>query len=361
MLYNLLYPLTEYMSAFNVFRYITFRTAYAMVTAMLLVLMSGSYFTVKLKKWRFSQLTKGFEPARHKNKEGTPTMGGLIIMFATTASTLLWADLSNRYVWIALFVFASFAIIGFADDYKKTVKHYPKGIHSRTKFFWQSLVAVVAIGLLMLTNKSPDKMLLMLPFVKGLALNLGYMYPLFAWFIVVGTSNAVNLTDGLDGLAIMPAVIAFGAYAIFAYIASNTIWTSYLSVFYVREASELPVFCASMVGAGLGFLWFNSYPASIFMGDVGSLSIGGALGAVAVMVKQEFLLLIVGGLFVAETVSVILQVGYFKLTHGKRIFLMSPLHHHFELKGWSEPKIIVRFWIISLILTIVAVSTLKLR
>ncbi len=361
MLYNLLYPLAEYFSVFNVFRYITFRAAYAIVTSMLIMLIFGTVATELLKKWKLAQQTKGFEPARHKAKEGTPTMGGLIIVAASVISTVMWSDLNNRYVWIVLLIYVGFAAIGFADDYIKTIKRNPLGISGRTKFIAQSVVALLGITLIVTTDKSGNMFSLMMPFFKNVALNLSWIYIFLAWFIIVGTSNAVNLTDGLDGLAIMPAVISFGAFAILAYIAGNVIYTDYLSIFYVKGASEVAIFCGAMVGAGLGFLWFNSYPASIFMGDVGSLSIGGALGAVAVIAKQEVLLALVGGLFVLETMSVILQVGYFKLTHGKRLFRMAPLHHHFELKGWSEPKIIVRFWIVSVIFAIVAMSTLKLR
>lgn len=363
MLYNLLYPLAEYFSAFNVFRYITFRTAYAIVTSLLIMLIFGTMITKLLKKWKLSQISKGFEPARHKAKEGTPTMGGLIIVLAVTVSTLLWADLTNSQVWIALMIFVGFAAIGFVDDYIKTIKRNPMGISSRAKFIAQSAVALGGIALIILTTKSSSEQLfsVLLPLTKQKAIYLSWFYVFFAWFVIVGTSNAVNLTDGLDGLAIMPAVIAFGAFGLLAYVAGNAIYADYLTVYNVKGASELAVFCGAMAGAGFGFLWFNTYPASIFMGDVGSLSIGGALGAVAIMVKQEILLAIIGGLFVVETLSVIIQVTYFKATGGKRFFMMAPLHHHFELKGWSEPKIIVRFWIISFILAIVAMSTLKLR
>ena len=361
MLYNLFYPLAEYFSVFNVFRYITFRAAYAIVTSMLIMLVFGTLVTEWLKKWKLAQQTKGFEPSRHVVKEGTPTMGGLIIVVASVISTVMWADLSNRYVWIVLMIYVGFAAIGFGDDYIKTVKHDPLGLPGKWKFIAQSAVALFGITLVVFTDRSGNMFSLMVPFFKDVTLNLSWVYIFMAWFIVVGASNAVNLTDGLDGLAIMPAVISFGAFAILAYIAGNIIYTDYLSIFYVRGASEITVFCGAMVGAGLGFLWFNAYPASVFMGDVGSLSIGGSLGIVAVIVKQEVLLALIGGLFVLETLSVILQVGYFKLTNGKRLFRMAPLHHHFELKGWSEPKIIVRFWIVSVILTIVAMSTLKLR
>jgi phospho-N-acetylmuramoyl-pentapeptide-transferase len=364
MLYNLLYPLADQYSVFNVFRYITFRTAYAIVTSMMIMLVFGTMITNMLRKWKLSQRAKGFEPARHKAKEGTPTMGGLIIVMASVTSTILWADLNNRYVWVVLLVFVGFAAIGFVDDYIKTIKQNPLGISSKAKFLAQSFVALAGFAMVMLLTpaEQTDNMFkILLPFTKDYVLNFGVFYVILAWFIIVGTSNAVNLTDGLDGLAIMPAVICFGAFAAVAYVAGNVVYSDYLSVFNVKGSAELTIFCGSMVGAGLGFLWFNTYPASIFMGDVGSLSIGGALGIVAVIVKQEILLALVGGLFVIETLSVILQVSYFKLTKGKRIFMMAPLHHHFELKGWSEPKIIVRFWIVAFIMAVVAMSTLKLR
>ena len=361
MLYNLFYPLAEYSSVFNVFRYITFRTAYAIVTSMLIMLVFGTMITEMLRKWKLSQRVKGFEPGRHKQKEGTPTMGGLIIVVSATTSTLLWADLSNSYIWIILFVFIGFACIGFVDDYIKTIKRNPLGLRSSVKFLAQSVIAVVGIFFVVIFDPSDNLFRVLLPFLKDQFINFGWLYIAVAWFIIVGTSNAVNLTDGLDGLAIMPAVICFGAFAMLAYVSDNVVYSKYLSVFNVKGTAELTIYCGAMAGAGLGFLWFNTYPASIFMGDVGSLSIGGALGMVACMVKQEILLALVGGLFVIETLSVILQVGYFKFTKGKRLFMMAPLHHHFELKGWSEPKIIVRFWIIAFIMAIIAMSTLKLR
>jgi phospho-N-acetylmuramoyl-pentapeptide-transferase len=325
------------------------------------MLIFGTLATELLKRWKMGKVSKGFEPKRHKVKEGIPTMGGLLIVFASVTATIMWADPKNVYVWIALFIYIGFAAIGLYDDYKKTVLHNPMGMRGKFKFISQSTVAVIGILLLILLAPHEHQSRLLLPFFKNYFLNLSWVYIIFAWFVIVGTSNAVNLTDGLDGLAIMPAIICFSAFAILSYVAGNTIYAEYLSVFYVKSAGELTIFCGAMAGAGLGFLWFNAYPATIIMGDVGSLSIGASLAAVAVMVKQEILLVFIGGLFVIETVSVILQVGYFRLTKGKRLFLMAPIHHHFELKGWSEPKIIVRFWIISFILTIVAMSTLKLR
>lgn len=361
MLYNLLYPLAEYVSVFNVFRYLTFRTMYATLTALLITMLIGTLVTDLLKKWKLSQMTKGYEPKRHKSKEGTPTMGGLIIITASLTATLLWADMSNHYIWITLFVYLSFACIGFADDYVKTIKQNPEGLSGRLKFFLELIVASIAITLLVVLDKSGVSNILTVPFFKNLALNLSWFYILFGIFVVVGTSNAVNLTDGLDGLATMPAVTAYAAYAILSYLMGNVIFSEYLHQPFISGVGELSVFCGAMLGAGLGFLWFNTFPATVFMGDVGSLSMGAGLGIVACMVKQEVLLLIIGGVFVMETVSVILQVGYFKLTKGKRLFRMAPLHHHFELKGWSEPKIIVRFWIITFILVLIAMSTLKLR
>ncbi len=361
MLYNLLYPLAEYISVFNVFRYLTFRTMYATITALLITMILGSIVIELLKRWKLSQIPKGYEPKKHLAKQGTPTMGGLLIMMSSVLATLMWADIFNYYVWIALFVYVGYGAIGFADDYVKTIKRNPEGIRGRTKLFYQVLIALVAISLLMYLDGSLIATTITVPFFKSIYFDLSWFYILFGVLVVVGTSNSVNLTDGLDGLATMPAVTAFGTYALFAYIAGNIVMTEYLHQPFIRGAGELTVFCGAMAGAGLGFLWFNSYPASIFMGDVGSLSMGGALGIVACIVKQEILLLIVGGIFVVETLSVMLQVVYFKATGGKRLFRMAPLHHHFELKGWSEPKIINRFWIITFILAIVALSTLKIR
>lgn len=361
MLYNLFYPLAEYFSLFNVFKYITFRAMYATLTALLITMLIGTLATNLLKRWKLSQIAKGYEPKRHKAKEGTPTMGGLIIITSSVIATILWADLQNHYIWITLFVYLSFACIGFADDYVKTIKRNPEGLSGKLKFCLEIVIALVAVALIIVFDKSSVGTILTVPFFKNVVFNLSWFYLIFATVVIVGTSNAVNLTDGLDGLATMPIVIAFATYAVLAYITGNIIFSEYLNLPYIRGAGELTVFCGAMLGAGLGFLWFNSYPATIFMGDVGSLSIGGALGVTACIIKHEILLLIVGGIFVLETLSVILQVGYFKLSHGKRLFRMAPLHHHFELKGWSEPKIIVRFWIITVILALVALSTLKLR
>ncbi|MBZ4672652.1 MAG: Phospho-N-acetylmuramoyl-pentapeptide-transferase [Deferribacteraceae bacterium] len=361
MLYNLLYPLSEYISIFNVFKYITFRTAYAILTSLALSLYLGPVVIEKLRSLQLSQKTKGYEPETHKAKEGTPTMGGIFIILSAAISTILWADLKNPYVWIILFAFAGTGMIGFYDDYIKTVQKNPEGISPRLKFILQLAIAIIVALSVMYVDRGVNSTKLTFPFFKNLVVDLSYFYAVLAVFIIVGASNAVNLTDGLDGLATMPSVIAFGTFIIFAYVAGNVKFANYLQIIYVPGAGELAIFCGSLVGAGLGFLWFNAYPASVFMGDVGSLSLGAALGTVAVIVKQEIVLAIVGGLFVIETVSVILQVGFFKATKGKRLFRMAPIHHHFELKGWQEPKIIVRFWIVSLVLALIALSTLKLR
>ncbi|MCA1927319.1 MAG: phospho-N-acetylmuramoyl-pentapeptide-transferase [Calditerrivibrio sp.] len=361
MLYNLLYPLSEYFSIFNVFKYITFRTAYAIITALVISLFITPILIKILKHLQLSQKTKGYEPERHKVKEGTPTMGGLGILLSALISTLLWADLRNIYIWVIVFVMFGTGLIGFFDDYIKTIKKNPEGLHPRGKFWGQVVVGTIAVLAIHFVDKSGYSSKLAFPFFKNLILDLGYFYILFGIFIIVGTSNAVNLTDGLDGLAIMPTVIAFGTFIIFAYVTGHAKISAYLQIINVQGAGEVSVFCGAMVGAGLGFLWFNAYPASLFMGDVGSLPLGATLGTVAIITKHEIVLAIVGGVFVLETISVMLQVGFFKMTKGKRLFRMAPIHHHFELKGWSEPKIIVRFWIISFILALIALSTLKLR
>jgi len=360
-LYNLLVPLSDYLSILNVFRYITFRTAYAAVTAMIITLIIGPYVIRKLQEMSFNMKSKGYEPDRHKQKEGTPTMGGIIIVGSAVFSTLLWADLTNQYVWIVLFVFAAYGLLGFIDDYKKTILKNPDGISAKTKFMGQLVVAVAATAMILSVDADGNATKLAMPFFKDFIMDLSFFYFAFALFVIIGTSNAVNLTDGLDGLAIMPSVIAFATIGLFVYMAGHVKFADYLHIIYVRDAGELSVFCGAMVGAGLGFLWYNAHPASVFMGDVGSLSIGGALATVAVISKHEIVLAIVGGIFVVETLSVIFQVGYYKMSGGKRLFRMAPIHHHFELAGWSETKVTVRFWIISIILALVALSTLKLR
>lgn len=361
MLYNFLYPLNEYFSLFNIFKYITFRTAYAVITAFVLSIVLAPYVIQKLKSLQLSQKVKGYEPERHKAKEGTPTMGGLLIIFCAVLSTVLWADMTNPYVWIVLMVFVFTAFLGFADDYIKTVKKNPEGLQARAKLVGQLIVAGVSAFFIIQADANHVATTLSLPFFKNIVFDLSYFYIFFAIFVIVGTSNAVNLTDGLDGLAIMPTVIAFGTFVLFAYVTGHSQFSEYLHITYISGSGELAVFCGAMVGAGLGFLWFNAFPASVFMGDVGSLPIGASLGTVAVITKHEIVLAIVGGVFVIETVSVILQVGFFKMTKGRRLFRMAPIHHHYELKGWSEPKIIVRFWIISVVLALIALSTLKLR
>ena len=359
MLYHLLYPLHATISAFNVFRYITFRAIYASLTAFLICFILGPWFIRKLRNMQVGQYIRDDGPQAHLKKAGTPTMGGTLIVFAIVLSTLLWANLTNFYIWILLGVTISYAAIGFIDDYLMQVKKRSKGLSARGKMALQVLFALLA-GVLVCSN--PDfNTQVTIPFFKNITPDLGWAYVVFAAFVIVGTSNAVNLTDGLDGLAIGPVVIASVTYMIFAYVAGHIKIADYLQINYVAGSGEVTIFCSAMAGAGIGFLWFNAYPAQMFMGDVGSLPLGGALGAIAVITKQEILLVIVGGLFVMEALSVIFQVGFFKVTKGRRIFRMAPLHHHFELKGWAEPKVIVRFWIIAIALALVAMSTLKLR
>ncbi|VEN75283.1 phospho-N-acetylmuramoyl-pentapeptide transferase [Candidatus Desulfarcum epimagneticum] len=359
MLYHLLYPLHEYFSVFNVFRYITFRTIYACLVAFLICFIMGPAFIEALRKMQVRQYIRSNGPKSHLDKAGTPTMGGLLILFAVALSTLLWADLTNPHIWIALLSAVGYGAIGFADDYLMQIKKRSKGLNVRNKFLLQGVLGLAVGTLVYLTPDFSTRVAA--PFFKNVSPDLGWGYILFAAFVIVSASNAVNLTDGLDGLAIGPVTIAAGTYMIFAYVAGHAGIAEYLQINYVRGCGELTIFCGAMAGAGLGFLWFNSYPAEIFMGDVGSLSLGAMLGTVAVITKQEALLVLVGGLFVIEALSVIFQVGFFKMTRGRRIFKMAPLHHHFELKGWSEPKIIVRFWIIALALALISMSALKLR
>jgi phospho-N-acetylmuramoyl-pentapeptide-transferase len=357
MLYHLLYPLhTEY-AALYVFRYITFRTIYATITALVISFILGPWLIKTLSDLQIGQTIRKVGPESHFRKEGTPTMGGALILLAILLPTLMWADLTNRYVWVTLLVTAGYGVIGFSDDFLKVRRRSSDGLSARAKMFWQLLIALVAA--LLLFHGEVDTSL-SLPFFKSVNPDLGWLYVPFAMLVMVGASNAVNLTDGLDGLAIGPMIIAAGTFLLLAYLAGNANLASYLQITSVQGAGELAIVCGSIVGAGLGFLWFNTYPAQVFMGDVGSLSLGGALGTVAVITKQEFVLVIVGGIFVMEALSVIFQVISFRLW-GKRIFRMAPIHHHFELKGWPEPKIIVRFWIISIILALIGLSTLKLR
>ncbi len=359
MLYHLLYPLHTTFSVFNVFRYITFRTIYASLTAFLLCFLLGPWMIRKLSEMQIGQYIRDDGPRTHLDKAGTPTMGGTLILLSVVVSILLWSDLTNYFVWITLFVVVGYGLVGFLDDYLMLVKKRSKGLSVRSKLLCQALIALLA-GFLVYA--SPDfSTQITIPFFKNVSPDFGWGYIIFAAFVIVGASNAVNLTDGLDGLAIGPVIIAATTYMIFAYVAGHVKISNYLQINYVSGSGELAIFCGAIAGAGLGFLWFNAYPAQIFMGDVGSLSLGAFLGIVAVITKQEILLALVGGLFVIEALSVIFQVSFFKMTSGKRIFRMAPLHHHFELKGWPEPKVIVRFWIIAIALALLAMSTLKLR
>ena len=358
MLYNLLYPLSSEFTVLNVFRYITFRSVWALLTALILSILVGPWFIGFLKRLKFGQYIQEDVKA-HLEKAGTPTMGGLLIAFSLGVSVLLWADLTNPYVWLCILVFFGFGAVGFLDDYLKILRKNNKGLSAKSKFLGQVLVAVIVMGILFTLPAYSTK--LSVPFFKNFTPDLGWLYLPFAVFVMVGTSNGVNLTDGLDGLAIGPTIVAGMCFAVFIYVAGNATMANYLQVAQVPGVGEATVFCGALVGASLGFLWFNAYPAQMFMGDVGSLSLGGVLGFFSVLCKQEMILLVVGGLFVVETLSVVVQVGYFKFTGGKRFFRMAPLHHHFELKGTPESKIIIRFWITSALLGLAALSVLKLR
>jgi phospho-N-acetylmuramoyl-pentapeptide-transferase len=359
MLYHLLYPLHTTLSVFNVFRYITFRTIYASLTAFFICFLLGPWIIRKLSGLQVGQYIRDDGPQSHLSKAGTPTMGGMLIVFSIVASVLLWSDLTNYFTWIVLFVIISYGSVGFIDDYLMQIKKRSKGLNVRNKLMLQFGLALIT-GYLVYA--SPDfSTQITIPFFKKLSPDLGWGYIIFAAFVIVGASNAVNLTDGLDGLAIGPVIIAASTYMIFAYVAGHVKIANYLQINYVVGSGEVAILCGTLAGAGMGFLWFNAYPAQIFMGDVGSLSLGAGLGTIAVITKQEILLVLVGGLFVVEALSVIFQVGFFKMTSGRRIFKMAPLHHHFELKGWPEPKVIVRFWIIAIALALLAMSTLKLR
>jgi phospho-N-acetylmuramoyl-pentapeptide-transferase len=362
MLYHLLYPLADTFIVFNVFKYITFRTLGATLTTLVICLLFGPWLIRVLAEKQIRQPIREDVPSRHLAKGETPTMGGALLLLAITFSTLLWADLRNRYVWIVLLLTAGYGLIGFFDDYLKLIKKERRGIgiRGRYKLLAQFLLALI-VGIVLYFDPNFPKTLAV-PFLKPelFSPDLGWLYIIFALLVIAGSSNAVNLTDGLDGLAIGPVTIAAGAYLLLAYIAGHAVIAKYLQITYVAGSGELSIFCGAMAGAGLGFLWYNTYPAQVFMGDIGSLALGGALGTVAVVSKQEILLILVGGLFVVEALSVIFQVAFFKWK-GKRIFEMTPIHHHFELKGWAEPKIIVRFWIISIILALAALGTLKLR
>ncbi len=359
MLYHLLYPLKSVFGGFNVFRYITFRTIFAMLTALAIMLVIGGWGIRKLKELQIGQYIREDGPQSHFNKAGTPTMGGLMIIFAMLVTSLLWGDLSNAYIWLFCLVALGFGFIGFLDDYLKVIKKHNRGLTGREKLLGQSVVAlVVSVCLYYMPGFATT---LTVPFFKDIQPELQWYFIPLAVFVIVGTANAVNLTDGLDGLAIGPVVIAAGVYMIFAYLAGNIRISNYLQIPYIRGVGEVAIFLGALIGAGMGFLWFNAYPAQVFMGDVGALALGGVLGTVALATKQEILLIVVGGLFVVEALSVILQVGFFKATNGRRIFRMAPLHHHFELKGWPEPKVIVRFWIMAIVLGLLSLSALKLR
>ncbi len=352
--------LVQFHSGFNVFQYITLRTILGVLTALFISLFVGPWMIRYLTHYQLGQSVRSDGPETHLSKAGTPTMGGLLILVAVGVSTLLWGDLSNKYIWVVLLVTALFGVVGWIDDYRKIVEKDPRGLPARYKYLWQSVIGLGASVFLYMTATTVAETSLILPFFKEVNIPLGLFYIPFVYFVIVGTSNAVNLTDGLDGLAIMPCVLVAGALIIFAYVAGNVNFSSYLGFPYIAGAGELCIFCGAVVGAGLGFLWFNTYPAQVFMGDIGALALGAALGTVAVIIRQELVLFIMGGIFVIETVSVILQVASFKLT-GRRIFNMAPLHHHYELKGWPEPRVIVRFWIITVMLVLIGLATLKVR
>jgi phospho-N-acetylmuramoyl-pentapeptide-transferase len=360
MLRHVMAWLSEYYSGFHVFQYLTLRAILAALTALAISLLVGPRMIRWLAEYQVGQRVRSDGPQTHLTKAGTPTMGGALILAAIVAATLLWADLSNRFVWVVLLVTAAFGLIGFWDDYLKLVVGNTRGLIARYKYFWQSVAGLGAAVALYVTAQAPADTTLYVPFFKHVVIPLGVMFIPLAYFVIVGSSNAVNLTDGLDGLAIMPSVLVAGALGVFAYASGNAVFSNYLGIPYIAGAGEVLVICAAIFGAGLGFLWFNTYPAQVFMGDIGALALGAALGVIAVVVRQELVLFIMGGVFVMETVSVILQVASFKL-RGKRIFRMAPIHHHFELKGWAEPKVIVRFWIITVILVLIGLSTLKLR
>ena len=352
--------LVRYHTFFNVFSYITVRAILALLTALLFCLWIGPKVIRKLQLLQIGQVVRNDGPESHFSKRGTPTMGGIMILASIGVSTMLWASLDNPYVWFVLFVLFGYGAVGFVDDYRKVVRKNTDGLIARWKYFWLSVIAFVSVIGMYLLGKDSNATLLVVPFFKEIMPQLGLFYIVLSYFVIVGTSNAVNLTDGLDGLAIMPTVLVSAAFALIAWATGNVNFADYLHIPYIKYSAELVVVCTAMVGAGLGFLWFNTYPAQVFMGDVGSLSLGGAIGTIAVLVRQEFLLVIMGGVFVIETLSVILQVGSYKL-RKQRIFRMAPIHHHFELKGWPEPRVIVRFWIVSLILVLLGLVTLKLR
>jgi len=346
---------------FSVFSYITLRAVLAAMTALLISFVVGPAMIRKLTAYKIGQSVRSDGPQTHLVKAGTPTMGGALILVSIAITTLLWGDLQNHYVWVVLFTTMGFGVIGWVDDYRKVVHRNPKGLSAKAKMSWQSIIALLVGAYLWNTATLPEHTELIVPFLKFLVFPLpAFMFIVLAYFVIVGTSNAVNLTDGLDGLAILPTVMVSGALAIFAYVAGNAVFSKYLGIPYIPGAGELAVFCSALAGAGLAFLWFNAYPAEVFMGDVGALALGAALGVVAVIVRQELVLFIMGGVFVVEAVSVMIQVASFKLT-GRRVFRMAPLHHHYELKGWKETQVVVRFWIITMLLVLIGLATLKLR
>jgi phospho-N-acetylmuramoyl-pentapeptide-transferase len=352
--------LTQYFSAIAVFKYLTLRGIMGVLTALAISLIAGPKLIQYLKNKQIGQSVRNDGPQSHLSKAGTPTMGGGLILLSIGISTLFWADLSNRYVWVVMIVTMIFGAVGWVDDWRKVVEKNSRGLPARWKYFWQSVGGLGAATFLYMTAPGAAETHLIVPVFKDVAIDLGIFFIVFTYFVIVGTSNAVNLTDGLDGLAIMPTVMVAGALAVFAYLSGHVRFAEYLHIPYIAGSGELIIFCGAIVGAGLGFLWFNTYPAQVFMGDVGALALGAALGTVAVIVRQELVLVIMGGVFVMETVSVILQVASYKLT-GRRIFRMAPIHHHFELKGWPEPRVIVRFWIITVVLVLVGLATLKIR
>ncbi len=352
--------LTQYYHPFAVFHYLTTRAIFAALTAFVIALFFGPNVIDYLRRYKVGQQVRDDGPKTHLVKAGTPTMGGILMLGAIAASVLLWADLANHFVWLVLYTMIGFGAVGFVDDYRKLVLKNTKGLPARWKYIWQSVLGLSVAIYLYCVATSPAETQLLIPFFKHMQVSLGLGFIFLTYLVLVGSSNAVNLTDGLDGLAILPIVLVAGALGVFAYLTGHSINAEYLLIPYIPGAGEIAIVCSSIVGAGLGFLWFNAYPAEVFMGDVGSLSLGAALGVIAVIVRQELVLFLMGGLFVAETISVIMQVSYFKMT-GKRIFRMAPLHHHFELKGWPESKVIVRFWIITVILVLIGLSTLKLR
>ena len=345
---------------FGVFQYLTLRAILAACSAMLISMLVGPFVITRLNDMQIGQTIRSEGPESHLVKAGTPTMGGALILLAVLGSTMLWADLDNRYVWIVIATTAVFGAIGWVDDYRKVVRKDTRGLPARWKYFWQSVGALVCAVLLFTTAVTPEETTLYVPFFKDVAWSMGWLFIPFSYFVIVGSSNAVNLTDGLDGLAIMPTVMVATGLGVIAYLAGHVEFAEYLNIAYLSGTGELVVFCGAIAGAGLGFLWFNTYPAMIFMGDVGALALGAALGVVAVITRHEIVLFIMGGIFVLETLSVIVQVGSFKLT-GRRVFRMAPIHHHFELKGWPEPRVIVRFWIITVMLVLFGLATLKLR